>query len=73
MNNKPKLPNNMNNSELFKLFGKYAKYVQAGQFYYIMFNGKDLSADNPSDLFQKVKKEYEIYQNLNNYYKNGLG
>lgn len=59
------------NSELFEIFGKNARYVFGG--YVIEFNHKLLSADNPSDLLQKVKDEYKIYQNLNNYYKNGMG
>lgn len=50
----------MNDSELFTLFGKYAKYHFG--FYYIYFNGKDFSANNPKDLFEKVKNEY--YENI---------
>lgn len=42
--------------ELFKLFGQYARYLFGG--YVIDFNGKTLSAKTPSDLFERVKKEY---------------
>lgn len=58
------LSKKLNDSELFKLFGKYAKYVSAGNFYYIMFNGKDLSSDNPKYLFKKVQDEYNNYKNI---------
>lgn len=54
---------NMNDSELFKFFGKYARYVFGS--YVITFNDKDFSADNPSDLFQKVKDEYKDYVQRN--------
>lgn len=55
----------MNTSELFTLFGKHARYILVGNFYVIRFNGKDLSADNPSDLFIKVKEEYKKHVHTN--------
>lgn len=61
---KIELPKNMNDSELFKLFGKNARYVFG--VYVITFNGKDFSADTPSDLFAKVKDEYAAYINKKN-------
>lgn len=57
--------NIMNTSELFTLFGKHARYILVGNFYVIRFNGKDLSADNPSDLFIKVKEEYKKHVHTN--------
>lgn len=51
---------NMNESELFKLFGKYARYVCGA--YVITFNGRDMSADSPSELWDKVKEEYKNVQ-----------
>lgn len=53
----------MNESELFKFFGKYARYVFGA--YFITFNDKDFSSDNPSDLFKKVQKEYKDYVSRN--------
>ena len=58
---KTKLSKRMNDDALFSYFGKNAKYAQAGCFYYIFFNGKDLSADTLNDLYAKVKKEYANY------------
>jgi hypothetical protein len=43
--------------ELFKLFGQYARRYQGE--YIIDFNSKFFSASTPSELFQKIKKEYE--------------
>ena len=51
----------MNDASLFSYFGRNAKYVPAGNFYYIFFNGKDLSADTPNNLYAKVKMEYADY------------
>lgn len=56
-----KISKNYNESELFKLFGQYARFVFGT--YIIEFNGKFLSANNPNDLFQKVIKEYEKVKN----------
>ena len=50
------LDKNMNDGKLYKLFGEYSRYVFG--VYVITFNNKDLSSDNPSDLFKKVKDEY---------------
>lgn len=58
-----KISKGLNESELFKLFGRYARYLFGS--YIITFNGKDLSADNPSKLFDKVKKEYADYVQRN--------
>ena len=52
-----KIPDNYNESELFKHFGKYARFVFGT--YVISFNGKEFSSDTPNGLFDKVKKEYE--------------
>jgi len=49
-----------NESELFKFFGKYARYLFGA--YIITFNNKDFTADSPSALFDKVKNEY--YENI---------
>lgn len=54
-----RLSKKYNDSELFKHFGQYARYVFG--MYAITFNGKDFFSDNPSDLFDKVKKEYNDY------------
>lgn len=56
-----KLSKNLTHSALYELFGKSSKYMLAGNFYYIHFNGKDFSGDNPKELFDKVKKEYDNY------------
>lgn len=55
-NMKFKHKDNMDRSELFKLFGQYARYRFG--FYYICFDKKDFSADNPSDLFKKLENYY---------------
>lgn len=47
-----------NEADLFKLFGEYARYVFGS--YAIDFNGKLFIADTPSDLFKKVKDEYNL-------------
>lgn len=53
------LPTNMNDTELFKLFGKYARFIFGA--YVITFNNKDFSSDTPSGLFEKVRAEYANY------------
>jgi len=58
-----KISPNYNQSELFKIFGEHARFVFG--VYVITFNGKDFSADNPSDLFQKVIAEYENIKKKN--------
>lgn len=58
-----KLPTNMNDSQLFKLFGQYSRYIMGG--YFIDFNGKMFRGDTPIELFDKVKAEYENYLTQN--------
>jgi hypothetical protein len=67
-----KMSTTLTELELHSLFGTYAKYIRAGNFYMINFNGKDLSADTPNELFVKVKEEYKRYADLSNYYKEGI-
>lgn len=55
----------LKHKDLYDIFCSKSKYVRAGNFYYIYFNGKDLSADNPYELFDKVKIAYEQYKNSN--------
>jgi len=45
--------------------GNSAKYQKAGMFYSIRFNSKDLSADTPAMLLDKIKKEYADYVQRN--------
>ena len=52
----PEMKKIKNESDLFKLFGKYARHF--GSYYAIQFNGKTLSADTPRELFIKVQNEY---------------
>jgi len=62
----------LSEANLYSLFGRSSKYIKTGGFYFIHFNNKDISADTPSDLFKKVKDEYKMYCDLNNYYNNGI-
>jgi len=46
-----------NETELYKYFGKYSRYLFGG--YVIEFNNKLMQSDMPTGLFEKVKEEYK--------------
>ncbi len=59
--------------DLHSILGRSGVLHRIGTpFYSIRFNGRDLSDDTSEGLFTKIKEEYKMYVNLNNYYKNGI-